>query len=125
MSSRLVLVADDDEDILTLVGLALSRAGVEFIEARDGATALAIAQERLPSLVLLDVSMPKLDGLEVTRRLRAQASTRDIPIILLTARAQSADVEEGFQAGATAYLSKPFSLAALIARVREFTEPGA
>ena len=117
-------MADDDEDILTLVGLALSRAGVEFIEARDGATALALAQERLPSLVLLDVSMPQLDGLEVTRRLRAQASTRDMPIILLTAGAVGRR-EEGYQAGATAYLSKPFSLAALIARVREFVEPGA
>jgi DNA-binding response OmpR family regulator len=123
MSNRLVLVADDDEDILELVRLALSRAGVEFISARDGAMALALAEERLPALVLLDVSMPELDGLEVTRRLRAAEATRETPIVLLTARAQSSDVERGYEAGASAYLSKPFSLGALIARVHEFLGP--
>lgn len=123
MTERLVLVADDDEDILALVGIALTRAGVQYVTARDGASALALAQERLPALALLDVSMPELDGLEVTRRLRAAEATRETPIILLTARAQSADVEQGFEAGATAYLSKPFTLAALTARVRELLGP--
>lgn len=122
MTERLVLVADDDEDILALVGLALARAGIAFVTAHDGAAALALAQERLPALALLDVSMPQLDGLEVTRRLRAAAATRDMPIILLTARAQSADVESGFEAGATAYLSKPFTLGALLARVRQLLD---
>lgn len=123
MTERLVLVADDDEDILALVTLALARAGVEYVTARDGAAALALAQERQPALALLDVSMPELDGLEVTRRLRSAEATREMPIILLTARAQSADVERGFEAGASAYLSKPFTLSALTARVQELLGP--
>jgi DNA-binding response OmpR family regulator len=113
-----VLVADDDEDIRLLVSYRMSRAGYEVVEARDGDEALRLAQERLPALAILDVMMPKLDGFEVTRRLRAHEETSRIPVILLTARAQEADVQRGFDAGADDYIRKPFSPQELRARVQ-------
>ena len=115
---RTVLVADDDEDILELVSFRLERAGYEVVTARDGAAALATAQEQRPDLAVLDVMMPGLNGYEVTQRLRADDATRDIPVILLTARVQEADVNRGFEAGADDYLRKPFSPQELRARVQ-------
>ena len=89
-----------------------------MLQARDGAEALQLALENTPDLAVLDVMMPKLDGLEVTRRLRAEEATKRMPIIMLTARAQDIDVEEGFDAGASDYLRKPFSPQELRARVQ-------
>jgi len=105
----LVLVADDEEDIRALVAFRLQRAGYEVITAADGAEALTLATTRLPDLVVLDMMMPKATGLEVTRSLRGQDETKDIPVILLTARAQEADVARGFEAGVDDYVKKPFS----------------
>jgi DNA-binding response OmpR family regulator len=113
-----VLAADDDEDILELVTFRLERSGYTVVQARDGEQALNLAQEKQPDLALLDVMMPKLDGFEVTRRLRANEATSRMPIILLTARAQDADVQEGFDAGADDYIRKPFSPQELRARVQ-------
>ena len=113
-----VLAADDDEDILELVAFRLERSGYTVLRAHDGEEALRLAQEEHPDLVVLDVMMPKLDGFEVTRRLRADAATSSTPIILLTARAQDADVQMGFDAGADDYLRKPFSPKELRARVQ-------
>ena len=104
----LVLVAEDDEDILALVVFDLEDEGYEVLTARNGEDAIALAQERRPDLVLLDVAMPGLDGYEVTRRLRADAATSGTPVVLLTARAQVKDVIEGFEAGANDYVTKPF-----------------
>ncbi|ADB53920.1 response regulator transcription factor [Conexibacter woesei] len=104
-----ILVADNDEDILTLVAFRLERTGYEVLVARDGAEALARAREELPDLCVLDVMMPELTGYDVTRRLRSDPLTRAIPVILLTARVQEADVDRGFDAGADAYVRKPFS----------------
>ena len=89
-----------------------------MVEARDGEEALALALERVPALAVLDVMMPKLDGYEVTRRLRSDEATRRVPVILLTARVQDADVARGFEAGADDYLRKPFSPQELRARVQ-------
>jgi DNA-binding response OmpR family regulator len=116
--ARTVLVADDDEDILELVSFRLERAGYEVLTARDGAAALATAQEREPDLAVLDVMMPGLNGYEVTQRLRADPATAQIPVILLTARVQETDVNRGFDAGADDYLRKPFSPQELRARVQ-------
>jgi DNA-binding response OmpR family regulator len=113
-----VLAADDDEDILELVAFRLERSGYTVLRARDGEEALRVAQEAKPDLAVLDVMMPKLDGFEVTRRLRADGATSTMPIILLTARAQDADVQAGFDAGADDYLRKPFSPQELRARVQ-------
>jgi DNA-binding response OmpR family regulator len=114
---KLVLVADDDPDILDLVTFRLDRAGYEVVQARDGQEALDAALERTPDLCVLDVMMPRLDGYEVTRRLREESATRSVPIILLTARAQEADVQRGFDSGASDYVKKPFSPQELRARV--------
>jgi len=114
----LVLAADDDEDLLGLVSFRLERAGYTVLLARDGAEALEIALRERPDLALLDVMMPKLDGFELTRRLREEEATSRMPIILLTARSQDADVQQGFDAGADDYIRKPFSPDELRARVQ-------
>ena len=114
----LVLVADDDPDILALVRFRLERDGYEVLSAPDGETALDLALARTPDLAVLDVMMPRLDGYEVTRRLREHGPTTGIPIILLTARVQEPDLERGFEAGADDYVTKPFSPQALGERIQ-------
>ena len=114
----LVLVADDDPDILSLIALRLERSGFETVLARDGEQALAAAHERKPDIALLDVSMPKLDGYEVTARLRDNPATRHMPVILLTARVQEADMARGVEAGADDYVKKPFSTEELRERIQ-------
>jgi DNA-binding response OmpR family regulator len=113
-----VLVADDDDDIRDLVAFRLDRAGYEVLRAGDGEQALQLAKEHHPDLAVLDVMMPKLTGYDVTRELRADAATSRIPVILLTARVQEADVARGFEAGADDYVKKPFSPQELKARVQ-------
>jgi DNA-binding response OmpR family regulator len=113
-----VLVADDDPDILALVSFRLERAGYDVLGAHDGEEALRLAVEHAPDLAVLDVMMPKLDGYEVTTRLRQNGATRRMPIILLTARVQEADIARGFEVGADDYVKKPFSPQELGARVQ-------
>jgi DNA-binding response OmpR family regulator len=114
----LVLVADDDEDILTLVAFRLERAGCEIVKARSGDEALRVAGELVPDLAVLDVMMPGLDGYDVTRELRRRERTSEMPIILLTARAQEADIARGMAAGADDYVRKPFDAKDLRERVQ-------
>ncbi|HEX9378085.1 MAG TPA: response regulator [Gaiellaceae bacterium] len=121
----LVLVADDEEDIRALVAFRLKRAGYEVITAADGEEALLLATTRLPDLVVLDMMMPKATGLEVTHSMREHDATKDIPVILLTARAQEGDVARGFAAGADDYVKKPFSPQDLQARVQALLERSA
>jgi DNA-binding response OmpR family regulator len=113
-----ILAADDDEDILELIAFRLERSGYTVLQARNGEEALRLALDRQPDLAVLDVMMPKIDGFELTRRLRADAATSRIPIILLTAKTQDSDVEQGFEAGADDYIRKPFSPQELRARVQ-------
>ena len=113
----LVLVADDDEDILSLVSLQLGRGNIDVIQARDGDEALALAEERLPDLAVLDVMMPGLNGYEVVKRLRENEEAATMPLILLTARAGGGDANYGYQVGADDYIKKPFSPAELRERV--------
>jgi DNA-binding response OmpR family regulator len=119
MSEPLVLVADDDEDILLLVTTRLKRDGFEIVQASNGDQALAVARERRPALAVLDIGMPGLDGVEVLEQIRADHELRAMKVLLLTAKAQESDVRRGFDAGADAYVKKPFSPADLSARVRE------
>ena len=112
-----ILVADDDPDIQALVVLRLERSGYRVLRASDGQEALDIALRERPDLAVLDITMPKLDGCEVTRNLRAHAETAEMPVILLTARVQENDVNVGLEAGADDYIKKPFSPQELGARV--------
>jgi DNA-binding response OmpR family regulator len=114
----LVLCADDDGDILALVALRLERAGYEVVTAGDGDAALALARERLPSVAVLDVMMPRRTGLEVLAELRADPVFAGVKVILLSARVQEADVERGIDAGADAYLQKPFKASDLVEAVQ-------
>jgi DNA-binding response OmpR family regulator len=114
----LVLIADDDPDILSLVKLRLERSGYDVVAAGDGEQALETAKAQTPDLALLDVMMPKLDGYEVTARLRQEEATRHLPVILLTARVQESDIARGIEAGADDYVKKPFSTHELRDRVQ-------
>jgi DNA-binding response OmpR family regulator len=118
----LVLVADDDADILTLVAFRLERAGCEVITARSGDEALQLAIEQTPDLAVLDVMMPGLDGYGVTRELRRTEETAEMPVILLTARTEDADVARGMAAGADDYVKKPFDAQDLRDRVRRLLD---
>ncbi len=113
-----ILVADDDADIRELVAFKLAQDGHEVHAVADGEAALRAVPEVAPDLVLLDVMMPRRTGIEVCEALRAQSATASIPVILLTAKAQEADVERGFTCGADDYIVKPFSPRELASRVR-------
>jgi DNA-binding response OmpR family regulator len=115
---QVVLVADDDDDIRMLVAYRMEKAGYGVLQASDGEEAVSLAVEHQPDLAIIDVMMPKADGYEVARRLREREETKRMPIILLTARAQEADVQRGFDAGADDYIRKPFSPQELRARVQ-------
>lgn len=115
---HLVLVADDDEDIVRFVEVNLRLEGFEVTTASDGEEALRAAYDLTPDLILLDVMMPEMDGFEVCQRLRSDARTRHISIIMLTAKSLSADKVVGLTAGADDYMIKPFDPIELIARVK-------
>lgn len=112
----IVLVADDDPDILELVSLTLERDGYEVARARTGEEALQIATARKLHLAVLDVMMPGIDGYEVTRRLRAAEGGHELPILILSAFAEEAQAAIALEAGADAYMRKPFSPRALQAK---------
>jgi class 3 adenylate cyclase len=113
-----VLVADDNPANVDILETRLAAHGYEVLTAADGDEALGLAREAQPDLILLDVMMPKLDGFEVCRRLKADADLPFMPVILVTARAESRDVVTGLEAGADEYLTKPVDQAALVARVK-------
>lgn len=113
-----ILIVDDNETNRDILATRLAPQGYELLQAADGEQALAVARETLPDLILLDVMMPKIDGIEVCRQLKADKSLPFMPIILVTAKADSKDVVSGLDAGADEYLTKPVDQAALTARVR-------
>jgi two-component system alkaline phosphatase synthesis response regulator PhoP len=104
----LVLVADDDVDVASLVAVSLRRAGFDVVTAGNGSDALEIALEREPDACVLDIMMPNLNGYEVVRRLKEEPATSDAPIVLLSARAGALDRDYGLRVGADAYIRKPF-----------------
>ena len=115
--AKLILVADDDDDVRELVVFRLERAGYDVVTAADGEQAVELARERHPDLCVIDVMMPKLDGYQVTRRLRETEGLSTVPVLLLTASVQEAAVAEGFEAGADDYVKKPFSPQELLDRI--------
>jgi DNA-binding response OmpR family regulator len=120
-----VVVAEDDTDVRELVAFKLEQAGFDVIAVEDGPTALGAVEQHRPGLVVLDVAMPGMSGLDVCRMLRANPATTGTPIMMLTARAQERDVESGFLAGADDYLVKPFSLRELVSRATALVERSA
>ncbi|WP_306601929.1 response regulator [Geothrix sp. 21YS21S-2] len=112
-----ILIVDDIPRNLQVLALLLDKAGYRVSMAMDGAKALEMVKVEPPDLILLDVMMPDVDGLEVCRRLKADAAVREIPVIFLTAKAELEDLQEGFRLGAVDYVTKPFRGAELLARV--------
>ncbi len=118
-----VLVVDDDPDILTLVAMKLELTGYQVVKADNGVDGLRIATETVPDLVFLDISMPGMSGIDVCRAMRENESTKAVPVIMLTARGQEADLERSFAAGADDYMVKPVSLRELVSRASRFAQP--
>jgi two-component system, OmpR family, phosphate regulon response regulator PhoB len=113
-----ILVVEDEDALATLLHYNLEKEGYEIGVASDGEEALVQVDERQPDLLVLDWMLPKVSGIEVCRRLRSRAETRNLPIIMLTARGEESDRVRGLDTGADDYLSKPFSMAELSARIR-------
>ena len=113
-----VLVVDDEEDLLELVRYNLTREGYRVTGVGTGEDALKAARKQPPDLIVLDLMLPAVDGLEVCRRLKSDPKTRDIPIIMLTAKSEESDMVAGLERGADDYISKPFSPRVLSARVK-------
>ena len=113
-----ILVVDDEKDLSALVSLHMKMAGFEVMTANNGEKALELSHEENPDLIILDLMLPKIDGWQVCEQLRQNAATKDIPVIMLTARTQIEDKLKGFEAGADDYVTKPFSPRELVARVK-------
>ncbi|MEA3209372.1 MAG: two-component system, OmpR family, response regulator [Chthoniobacter sp.] len=117
-ANKRILVADDEPDVLQLVSINLKNAGFNVIKAVDGLSALTQARETLPSLIVLDLMLPEMSGLEVCKVLKKEPRTSQIPIIMLTAKAEEVDRIVGLELGADDYLTKPFSPRELVLRVK-------
>ncbi len=118
MAKETILVVDDEEDILELIKYNLTHEGYVILTAKTGEEAIQIATRSQPDLIVLDLMLPGIDGLEVTRHLRSQASAHELPIVMLTAKGEESDIVTGLELGANDYISKPFSPKVLIARIR-------
>ncbi|MEW6657665.1 MAG: response regulator transcription factor [Thermodesulfobacteriota bacterium] len=118
MAKEQILVIEDDEDILQLLKYNLAKEGYQVAAAVSGEGALRALKPNLPDLVLLDLMLPGMDGLEVCRLLKREAKTSRIPIIMLTAKGEEADIVTGLELGADDYITKPFSPRVMLARVR-------
>jgi two-component system, cell cycle response regulator DivK len=118
--SRTILVVDDHEDNRRILRDLLRSAGYEVIEATTGEDGVAAAKARTPDLILMDIQLPGIDGYEATRRIKADEALRRIPLIVVTSYALSGDDAKALAAGADAYVAKPFSPRAMLAKVREY-----
>ena len=117
-NNELILAVDDENHILDLLSFNLEASGYRVVTASTGEDALVVCAHERPSLVLLDIMLPGIDGMEVCRRLKSQLTTADIPIIMLTAKGDEVDKILGLELGADDYITKPFSVRELIARVK-------
>jgi two-component system alkaline phosphatase synthesis response regulator PhoP len=118
MAKEKILVIDDEEDILELVGFNLSREGFRVISASTAEKALDLVKSEIPDLIVLDLMLPGIDGLEFARRLKSVDDFKRIPIVMLTAKGEEADIVAGLELGADDYVTKPFSPSVLMARIR-------
>ena len=118
MSKAKIVVADDDLDLCELLEMKLRQSNYDVFTAMDGVQALEVVRSVRPSLVILDIMMPLMTGMEVLRHLKAESATADIPIILMTAKRQETDVNSGFALGVVDYIVKPFNLKDLVLQVQ-------
>lgn len=118
MARETILIVDDEEDIIELIKYNLKNEGYDILTAFTGEQAIKIARQSLPDLIVLDLMLPGIDGLEVTRFLKNSAQTKDLPIVMLTAKGEESDIVTGLELGANDYISKPFSPKELLARIR-------
>jgi len=118
--SKRILAIDDQEDNRRILRDLLAAADYEVIEAVDGEEAVALAEQHVPDLILMDIQLPGIDGYEATRRIKANPALAHIPVIAVTSYALTGDEDKAMEAGCTAYIAKPFSPRALLAKVREY-----
>src|SRR5437588_4518551 len=118
MASTKILIIDDQQDVIDLLMLHLQKAGFALSTATDGAAGLRLAREESPALIILDLMMPKMPGLEICKVLKTDAATRHIPVLILTAKAEEIDRIVGLEFGADDYVTKPFSPRELVLRIR-------
>ena len=117
MAKGRILVVDDEIYIVHILDFSLGMEGYEVVTALDGEQALEKARSEKPDLIVLDIMMPKLDGYETCKRLKADAETKDVPVILLSAKGRNVDQKVGFEVGADDYITKPFSPRKLVDRI--------
>ncbi len=118
MARETILIVDDEEDIIELIKYNLKNEGYDILTAFTGEQAIKIARQSLPDLIVLDLMLPGIDGLEVTKFLKNSAQTKELPIVMLTAKGEESDIVTGLELGANDYISKPFSPKELLARIR-------
>lgn len=119
-----VMIVDDEPDIRRLVSFTLARHGYEVVEAEDGLAAVELAEREGPDLILMDVMMPVMNGYEAVQRLRDNEGTSHIPVVMLSAKSQRAEVQAGLDSGAREYICKPFTPKDLVAQVTKYLEEG-
>lgn len=117
-----ILIVDDEPDIRRLITFSLKRGGYDVIEATDGVAACATAEAEQPDLILMDVMMPVMNGFEASKRLKENPATTGIPIVMLSAKSQVYEQEQGLESGAVEYITKPFTPAELVQQVSERLE---
>ena len=122
MAKENILIVDDEEDVLELVRFNLEKNGYKVETAVSGEEAIAKARTKLPDLIILDLMLPGIDGLEVCKKLKSDSKTENIPVIMLTAKIEEADIVTGLELGAQHYITKPFSPKVLVARVRRILQ---
>lgn len=125
--AKKILVVDDERHIVRLVEVNLERAGYEVLTAYDGVEALEQVEQEDPDMIVLDVMMPRMDGFDVLKNLQSDPKYKDIPVIMLTAKAQDADIFKGWQSGVSSYLTKPFNpkeLLVFVERIFQSMEEG-
>ncbi len=124
MSKGTICIVEDEEDIREMLEIQLKREGYTVLSAETGESGLRLIREHSPQLVLLDLMLPGMDGFDVCRAMRAQKNTRTIPVIMLTARGEEADIVTGLEIGADDYVTKPFSLRVVVSRIKSVLRRG-
>lgn len=117
-----ILIAEDEQDIRTLITFTLQFAGHQVVAFKDGQEALEAAGGEMPDLILMDVRMPRMDGYEACRHMKADPSIKNIPVVFLSAKGQESEINNGYEAGAAEYLLKPFAPDELTQRVNSLLE---